>query len=145
MLGIVVTQTIYASFSDVIGRKLPLYFAMLLYTIGSIVFALANNMTILIVGRLLQGLGGGGLDVLQAIILADITTLKERPLYLGLIGIPIAIGHIMGPLVGALFAEYVSWRWIGWVNIPFLGIAFILAFFCLHLRPIDLHITAKLR
>ncbi|PQE17168.1 mfs transporter protein [Rutstroemia sp. NJR-2017a WRK4] len=145
MLGIAVAQPICATVSDVLGRKLPLYLSMFLYAIGSIVFALANNMTVLIIGRVLQGLGGGGLDVLQAIILADITTLKERPLFFGIIGMPIAIGHIMGPIAGALFAEYVSWRWIGWVNLPFLGIAFGLAFFYLNLRPIELHMSARLR
>lgn len=145
MLGIAVAQPICATFSNVIGRKLPLYLSIILYAIGSVVFALSKNMTVLIIGRTLQGLGGGGLDVLQAIILADITTLKERPIYFGVIGVPIAVGHIMGPLAGALFAEYASWRWIGWINLPLLGIAFGLAFFYLHLRPIDLQITTKLR
>ena len=69
-------------------------------------------MTVLIVGRVLQGLGAGGLDVLNEIILADITTLKERPLYLGLFAIPMLGGTVLGPIMGGLFAEYVTWRWM---------------------------------
>jgi hypothetical protein len=62
------------------------------------------------VGRVLQGPGGGGLDVLEAIILADITSLKERSLYIGLIAMQIAAGSTLGPIVGALFSEFINWR-----------------------------------
>ncbi|KAH8899581.1 MFS general substrate transporter [Thozetella sp. PMI_491] len=145
MLGVAVTQPIYASISDIIGRKLPLYGSMILFAIGSILFAVAKNMSTVIVGRLLQGLGGGGMDVLEGIIISDITTLKERPLYLGLIGIPIATGSILGPIVGGLFAQFAGWRWIGWVNLPFVGSAMVMTFLFLHLRPIDMSFKAKLR
>jgi MFS family permease len=145
MLGVVVTQPIYASVSDILGRKLPLYAAMLLFAVGSIVFAVAQSMSVVIAGRVLQGLGGGGLDVLEAIIIADLTSLKERPLYLGLMAIPIATGSILGPIVGGLFSEFVSWRWIGWINLPLVGLAFALAVFFLHLRPIDMALGVKIR
>jgi MFS family permease len=74
-----------------------------LFFVGSIVFATAQNMTTIIAGRVLQGLGGGGIDVLAEVILADMTTLEERSKYLGLMAIPSAIGNIMGPTVGACF------------------------------------------
>ncbi|CAO1601818.1 hypothetical protein XANCAGTX0491_005455 [Xanthoria calcicola] len=82
--ALVVTQPIYTNLSDVLGRKIPLNIAFFLFFLGSIVFAVANSMSIVLGGRILQGLGGGGLDVLGEVILADLTTLKERPLYLGL-------------------------------------------------------------
>lgn len=113
MLAVVITQPLYTSVSDVMGRKLPLYLAYGSFGIGSIVFAVSKNMSTLIVGRFLQGMGGGGMDVLSEVITADITTLKERPLYLGLLAIPMATGCILGPVMGALFSEYVDWRWIG--------------------------------
>ena len=133
-----VMQPLWASISNTFGRKPPLYVCIALFTVGSIIFALAKKMSTIIVGRVLQGFGGGGIDVLAEIVLADMTTLQERSFYLGLMGIPISIGNILGPSVGAIFSNYASWRWIGWVNLPFLGVAAPLIFFFLHLRPVQL-------
>lgn len=102
-------------------------------------------MPVLIMGRILQGLGGGGLDVLSEIILADITSLKERPLFLGLYALPMAGGGVCGPIIGAAFSEFVDWRWIGWINLPIIVVGVVLTFFFLHLRPIDSAFRSKLR
>ncbi|KAF1830188.1 MFS general substrate transporter [Decorospora gaudefroyi] len=144
LLAVVAVMPIITSLSDVLGRKIPLYASFIIFMIGSIVFAVANSMGILILGRALQGLGGGGLDVLGEVILADITTLKERPLYLGLFSIPMAGGAICGPIVGAALAEYASWRWIGWINLPLGVIGFLLFFFFLRLKPIESALNSKL-
>ncbi|KAH7127491.1 major facilitator superfamily domain-containing protein [Dactylonectria macrodidyma] len=144
MLGVVITQPIYSSVSNILGRKFPLLAATLLFTLGCIIFAVAKNMSVIVVGRALQGLGGGGLDVLQAVILSDITTLQERPLYLGIMSLAIAIGTLAGPVTGALFTDY-NWRWIGWINLPFMAIVFLLALFFLRLKLIDLTLRSKLR
>jgi MFS family permease len=141
----VVTQPIYSSFSDVLGRLGPLYMSMLFFTVGSIVFAAAHSMSIVIFGRILQGLGAGGLDVLGEIIIADMTTLKERPLYLGLLGLPMAAGSIAGPVVGALLCQFVSWRWLGWINLPLLAATFVLVLSFLRLRPVEGSLSHKLR
>jgi len=118
---------------------------MVLFTAGSIDFATTNSMVVLIIGRLIQGLGAGGLDVLEEIVLADITSLKERPMYLGFIAMAIATGSILGPIVGALFSEFVNWRWIGWINLPFVGTASVLSILFLHIRPIKAPFSVKLR
>ncbi|KAI1764223.1 MFS general substrate transporter [Hypoxylon sp. FL1150] len=144
-LGLVVGQPLYASISDVFGRKPPLYVGFLLFTAGALSFSLAQNMAAIIAGRIIQGLGGGGLDVLGEIIVSDMTTLKERPLYLGIMALPIAIGSIIGPTIGALFSDYVTWRWIGWINLPLLGIAFPLLVFFLRLRRLDSSLEAKVK
>ncbi|KAF3061960.1 putative transporter C3H1.06c [Daldinia childiae] len=144
-LGLVVSQPLFASISDVFGRKPPLYVAFLLFTAGSLSFSLAPNMAAVIAGRVVQGLGGGGLDVLGEIIVSDMTTLKERPLYVGIMALPIAIGSILGPTIGALFSDYVTWRWIGWINLPLLGIAFPLLAFFLRLRSLGSSLDAKLK
>ncbi|KAI2620646.1 MFS general substrate transporter [Hypomontagnella submonticulosa] len=144
-LGLVVSQVLFASISDIFGRKPPLYVAFLLFTVGALTFSLAQNMAAIIAGRVIQGMGGGGLDVISEIIVSDMTTLRERPLYLGIMALPIAIGSILGPTIGALFSDFVTWRWIGWINLPLLGIAFPLLFFFLRLRPIDSSFQAKLK
>jgi MFS family permease len=98
-------------------------------------------MNTVIAGRVLQGLGGGGIDILVMVVLADMTMLEERSKYLGLISIPSAVGNIMGPFVGALFSTYASWRWIGWINLPFLGVGTVLLLFFLRLRAVPLGAT----
>ena len=144
-MAIVVTQPIYVTISDVVGRKIPLYVAFFFFFVGSIVFAVAQSMPVFVIGRMLQGLGGGGLDVLSEIILADITSLKERPLYLGLYSLPMAGGGVCGPIIGAAFSEFVDWRWIGWINLPIIAIGVGLAFFFLHLRHVGSTFRSKLR
>lgn len=57
-LAVAISQPLYLSISDAVGRKIPLYFAMVLFTVGSILFAVAQSITVVIVGRLIQGLGG---------------------------------------------------------------------------------------
>jgi MFS family permease len=133
ILAVVVTQPIYTSVSDVIGRLPPVYVSFILFNAGAIMFALADNMTLLIAGRVIEGLGAGGLDVLNEVILADLTTLKERPLYLGVLAIPIAAGGVLGPVVGGLLAEHSSWRWIGWINLPLSAVNIALIFFFMKL------------
>ncbi|KAJ8104534.1 hypothetical protein ONZ43_g7802 [Nemania bipapillata] len=71
------------------------------------------------------------------------TTLRERPLYLGILAIPTAAGSVLGPTIGGLFSNFVTWRWIGWVNLPLLGVAFPLIFVCLSLRTLDDSLSKK--
>lgn len=131
------TQLQWTAFSEVFGRKIPLLSSIALFAAGSLVFALAHSMRTLIAGRVLQGIGGGGIDVLAEVILADITTLEERSLWLGLMGIPIAVGNIMGPIISALLTTYVSWRWLGWLNLPVLGVSFPLITVYLRMKAVE--------
>ncbi|KAK9413659.1 putative Major facilitator superfamily (MFS) profile domain-containing protein [Seiridium unicorne] len=112
--------------SDALGRKLILNSASLLLAGGSIVSSVRKSMAVIMLGRVLQGLGGGGLDVLSEVIVADIT-LKERPLYNRLLAVPIAVGGIPGPVLGAFFSELVDWRWIGWINLPLIAAGVVLS------------------
>ncbi|KAK3984509.1 putative transporter C3H1.06c, partial [Cladorrhinum sp. PSN332] len=137
LLTVTIVQPIYTSTSDILGRKLPLYVAFFLFSLGSVIFAVAPSLPVVILGRAIQGLGGGGIDVLNEIIVADITTLKERAFYIGLLSIPMALGTILGPILGAVFSEYVSWRWIGWINLPLVGVCLPLTKWCLRLKPME--------
>lgn len=130
--------------SDALGRKLLLNTAFLLFAVGSIVFSVSKSMAVIILGRVLQGLGGGGLDVLSEVIVADITTLKERPLYVGLLAVPMAVGCILGPVLGALFSELADWRWIGWINLPLVALAAALSTLFLRLKPIEQSFKTRL-
>jgi MFS family permease len=145
LFAVAVTQPLYATLSDVLGQKPCLYAAYAFFIIGSIVFALAKSMGAVVAGRVLQGLGGGGLDVLSEIIVTDMTTLQERSLYVGLMAVPTALGSVLGPTIGGVFSSLVSWRWIGWINLPLLGISFLLTVVFLRLRSLQYSPLFELR
>ncbi len=128
---------VYTGLSEVIGRKIPLYVAFFLFTAGSVIFATAQSLPVVIFARALQGSGCGGIDILNEILVADITTLRERAFYIGLVSVPFALGSVLGPVVGALLGEFASWRWIGWVSLPLVALCLPLSIFCLTLKPLE--------
>ncbi|KAI9715087.1 MAG: hypothetical protein M1812_006205 [Candelaria pacifica] len=145
LLASIVFQPVCTSCSDIFGRKPVLYVCIGVFGLGSILFGIARNMGVLILGRTIQGVGGGGLEALSEIILTDMTTLKERALWIGILGFVWAAGSVMGPLLGGAFSEYASWRWIGWFNLPLMGLAVVLIPPFLKLAPIKLSMKAKLK
>ncbi len=102
-------------------------------------------MSLVIVGRLFMGLGGGGMDILESIIICDITTLRERALYIGINMAFCALGTVAGPILGGSLGELITWRWFGWINLPLVGTAFVLAILFLNLKPIDMEFNVKIR
>lgn len=79
---------------------------------GSIIAAAANNVSLLLVGRCVQGVGVRGLVVLTYVIITDMVALRERGKYMSLISLQWAIRSVIGPVIGGAFAEKVTWRWI---------------------------------
>ncbi|KAI9645558.1 hypothetical protein NHQ30_006300 [Ciborinia camelliae] len=77
----------------------------------------------LISGRAVQGLGGGGLSILPAMVVCDLVSLRERQKYTGVIYGAFAIGTFIGPIVGGSMVEHIGWRWIFWLNLPIGGLA----------------------
>lgn len=136
-------QPVHTALSDIFGRKQILYVCIVLFGIGSLIIGFSKNMAALIAGRAVQGIGGGGLEALAEIILTDITTLAERPFYLGILGFVWAAGSAFGPLVGGLFAELVSWRWIAWINLPILIFPVVLVPLFLRLKTIPSSLRSK--
>jgi EmrB/QacA subfamily drug resistance transporter len=109
---------LYGKISDVHGRRPTLYAAILIFLAGSLVAALAPNMLMLILGRAIQGIGGGGLFALAQIVIGDLVPPKERARYAAWISGTWAVASIAGPLLGGTFAEHLHWSLIFWVNLP---------------------------
>lgn len=103
LLLTVLTQPLVTSLSNIFGRTYLLYSCLLLFAAGAALVGAAPNIYILIVGRLIQGIGGGGVDVLTEIIVTDITSLNERAFYVGLLNIPTSLGSVLGPVLGGSF------------------------------------------
>ena len=93
------------------------------FTLGSGLSGGAKNMNMLIAGRLVQGIGAGGINVLIEIIICDILPLRERGRYLGITFGLIALGTTLGPLFGGLIVQHTSWRWVFYLNVPIGGAA----------------------
>ena len=113
-----IVMPIYGKIGDLRGRKRLFIAAQILFMVGSALCSFAHTMVLLIVGRAIAGLGGGGLLVLSQAIVADVIPARKRALYLNVMGIGWALPMLVGPLLGGLFTEHLSWRWAFWVNIP---------------------------
>ncbi|KAJ5626314.1 Efflux pump dotC [Penicillium lagena] len=122
---------IWVKLSDIWGRKPILLIAVAWFFVSSIICAVAVNMQILIAGRALQGVAGGGILQLNTIVISDLFSVRHRSLYLGLMEFMWALAGGIGPLLGGAFSQYVSWRWTYWINLPVSGTAFLLLLFLL--------------
>ncbi|KAL8800250.1 MAG: hypothetical protein Q9182_005306 [Xanthomendoza sp. 2 TL-2023] len=117
---------LWAKLSDIWGRKPILLAAVTMFAASSVVCAMAKSIKMLIVGRAFQGTAGGGLLQLVNIVISDIFSMRQRSLYLGFCEFVWALASGIGPVLGGVFTQLVSWRWIFWVNLPCSASAFVL-------------------
>jgi EmrB/QacA subfamily drug resistance transporter len=121
ILASTIMLPIYGKLGDLVGRKSLFIGAIALFILGSVIGGLAPDMSWLIGGRAVQGLGGGGLMILAQAIIADVVPARERGRYMGIMGGVFALSSVAGPLLGGWFTEGIGWRWAFWMNVP-LGI-----------------------
>ncbi|PPG55813.1 MFS transporter [Rathayibacter sp. AY2B7] len=126
LLATTVSTPLWGKFADLFNRKLLIQLALGLFVIGSALAGFSQDTNMLIVFRVFQGLGAGGLAALSQIIMADIISPRERGKYAGLFGGVMAIGTVGGPLLGGVVTDAFGWRWNFFIAMPVAIVAIVL-------------------
>jgi MFS family permease len=121
-------QPLFGRLANIFGRRWLALPIVSVYILGSAICGGANNGTVLIIGRAIQGVGTGGLNMILDIILSDLVPLRDRGVYIAITLVVLTIGTSVGPFIGGVIVENASWRWVFYINVPFGGVSFILLF-----------------
>ena len=135
LLAATAVSPLYGKLSDMYGRRTVILFAIAIFLVGSVIAATAQNMTMLIVGRGLQGLGGGGLLPMVQTVVADIVVPRERGRYQAYTAAVWVVAGVAGPPLGGFLSDYMSWSAIFWFNLPIGIVAAALTYRQLRLLP----------
>jgi EmrB/QacA subfamily drug resistance transporter len=117
-LAMVASMPIYGKLGDLYGRRRVLLVAIGIFLVGSMACGTAQTMDQLLAARFLQGLGGGGLGAVAMATVADIVPARQLGRWLGYQGVIYAVASAVGPVVGGLFVDHLSWRWAFLINLP---------------------------
>nr|KMM63826.1 hypothetical protein CPAG_00180 [Coccidioides posadasii RMSCC 3488] len=126
-----VVQPLFGQTSNIFGRRSLMILSVVFFALGSGLAGGANGNTMLIVGRTVQGIGGGGIGTLVDIIISDLVPMRERGKYVALMAAIWAFGTVIGPVLGGALAQHVSWRWIFYINLPLSAASLFLLYFFL--------------
>ena len=118
LLAQVCTMALYGKLGDLFGRKRIFTLAIVTFLAGSVACGAAQSMEQLVAFRVLQGVGAGGITGLSMALVADVVAPAKLGRYLGYTGLVFGLTSVLGPLVGGLFVDNLSWRWVFFINVP---------------------------
>ncbi len=118
MVAMTVAVPIYGKLGDLYGRRKLMLFGMGLFTLASLFCGMAQSMEQLVLARIFQGIGAGGMISVSQAIIGDIVPPRERGRYQGYFSSMYAVASVAGPVLGGYMTEYLSWRWVFLINLP---------------------------
>ncbi|KAE8387926.1 DNA repair protein RAD50 [Aspergillus alliaceus] len=127
-------QPLFGQCANLFGRRWLMIGAVAIFVLGSGISGGATNSNMMIAGRGIQGIGGGGINVMIDMIVSDLVPLRERGNFMGLIFAIFSIGTSLGPFIGGAIVQYSSWRWVFYINLPIGGAALVCLFLFLHVN-----------
>ncbi|QFU96760.1 Azole resistance protein [Luteimicrobium xylanilyticum] len=133
LLASTASTPLWGKLGDMYGRKGIFQACIVIFLVGSALCGLAQNMPELIMFRALQGIGGGGMMVLTQAIVGDVVPPRDRGRYQGFFGAVFGVTSVGGPLLGGLFVDHLSWRWVFYINLPIGIVALLVISSVLHL------------
>jgi EmrB/QacA subfamily drug resistance transporter len=118
LLAATAATPLFGKLTDIHGRRTIMLLAIGIFIVGSLVCALAPTIWVLVIGRTLQGIGGGGLIPIAQTIIADLLTPRERPMAQSYTAVVFMSASILGPVLGGLLTDHLHWSFIFWINLP---------------------------
>lgn len=118
-LASTVLLPVLGKLGDLVGPRGVFLTSLAGFLLASLACGFAQDMTTLIVARVLQGMTSAGLQLMSQTIVAHVTTPRERPRLMSIIGIAFPVAILVGPVIGGLIADYWGWPWLFWINLPF--------------------------
>ncbi|MFC7484894.1 MFS transporter [Luedemannella flava] len=118
LLAETVATVLTGKFGDMFGRKFIFQLSAVIFVVGSAVCGVAQDMIMLIAARAVQGFGAGGLMVTAMALIADVIPLRDRGRYQGALGAVFGVTTVIGPTLGGLFTDHLTWRWAFYINVP---------------------------
>lgn len=133
LFAITISTPIWGKLADILDRKLLVQAALAVFITGALLAGFAPEPGTLIAGRVIQGLGAGGLMTLVQIVMADIISPRDRGKYMGFVGAVMAAGTVGGPLLGGVITDWIGWRWNFFAAVPLALASAVLIHLTLHL------------
>ncbi|GAB4050755.1 MDR family MFS transporter [Catellatospora paridis] len=135
LLAMTATVPLWGKAADLYSKKLLIQLSLSLFVVGSLIAGFTPNVEILLVSRVVQGVGAGGMTALAMIVMAAMIPPREMGRYSGIFGAVFGIGTIAGPLIGGVLVDtsWLGWRWTFFIGVPFTLLAIYLLQRTLHL------------